>query len=90
MLQKLIEENPKFRERKNKYKATAHLLLDRYPTLKFMSDSMIEDVVFDAIKADREWRKILQDNPDLRGSDYSDKDELEERAREELGYSITP
>lgn len=36
--------------------------------------------------AEREWRKVLQENPHLRGSDYGDKDRLEAEKQIELGY----
>lgn len=36
---------------------------------------------------DRAWRKALQENPELRGSDYSDKEVLEQSKELELGYA---
>jgi hypothetical protein len=35
---------------------------------------------------DRSWRDVLLQNVPLRGEDYSDKDELENKKKRELGY----
>lgn len=35
---------------------------------------------------DRDWRDTLRDNPELRGSDYNEKDDLEEIWVRKLGY----
>lgn len=35
---------------------------------------------------DRAWRKILKENPHLRGTDYREKTKLETKAKQELGY----
>lgn len=79
------------RERKNKYEAVAFLIKQKYPQLREVPDSTLADVVFDACREDRYWRRVTQLFPELRGKDYEkNKEELEEVAREDLGYTITP
>lgn len=46
------------------------------------------DIVGEILSLDRKWRAILEKNPDLRGSDYGQKEELVEKKLQELGYYI--
>lgn len=60
---------------------THHTSISLYDLTTFASN---------AATADRAWRDILEENEELRGSDYGEKDRLEEEKMEELGYSPTP
>lgn len=87
-----LEKAAPFRERKNKDVGIVNLLMRRHPLLKSAVDNgMIEKqdivtMVQEYASMDRAWRKVLEDRPELRGSDYEMKEELEHEARLELGY----
>lgn len=68
---------PLARERKNKNRAIGNMLIERYPLLSTLPKSYLTDVVGDALGLDRAWRKALETNEDLRGSDYVEKEEVE-------------
>lgn len=80
----LLKSTPEARERANKNKALAKLMVDRYK-LEVGGRTMTK-VVGDILTEDRKWRKLLEDNPELRGSDYDDKEILEQEKQVELGY----
>ena len=97
-LKTIVEENlrdyPQFRERKNKDDCLTDLLIKKYGLGNlvkegWMSRSTIKSIVQDYSSMDRAWRKCLEDHPHLRGSDYDDKDKLEVKKMEELGYRGT-
>lgn len=46
----------------------------------------MEEIVKEVNSLDREWRKILEENPELRGTDYNKKKEAVDRKLKELGY----
>lgn len=81
---------PLFRERSNKDKGIANLLMRKYPQLDAMikSEIMTKDVlakVFqDYASMDRAWRKCLEDDASLRGTDYKEKERLEEETIDSL------
>jgi hypothetical protein len=88
-LKQLIEKEPLARERSNKNKVIAKVMFDKYglehnPLIK----PKLADMVGEILNADRAWRKILEDNPELRGKDYSSKVELELEKQRELGYNV--
>lgn len=89
-MQSLLQNEPRSRERKNKGRAIRLLLIEKYPALK----SVPKDVMLQAIKSmesyDRAWRKVTQENPHLRGSDYYQKNDLEDAKKAELGYRTSP
>lgn len=83
-----LEENKDMRPIAKKYAANRHFLIKLYPRLLNLGvDSTIEDMIADAIDIDRKIRKAKQDNPHLKGDTELEKNELEERAREDLGYT---
>ena len=94
-----LKQEPRARERKNKNRAIGNLLIAPYIE-KVMKDNGfkefisnkadIADIVGEVLTLDRQWRKILEENPELRGTDYKDKAMLEEKKLEELGYGQTP
>lgn len=85
-LEKLLKEYPTARERSNKNKAIAFLLQRKYRI--DLPASTLTDLVAECHTLDRQWRKLLQDNPSLRGSDYDQKMELEQKKQIELGYEV--
>lgn len=85
-LQKYLEMQPLARERKNKDRGIVNVLLNKYPELLFIEKESLVKFVKDYNSMDRSWRQILSETPSLRGSDYNDKDLLEEEKLVELGY----
>jgi hypothetical protein len=86
-----LEENEEMRPIAKKYAANRHFLVQLHPRLLQMGvDSSIEDMIADAIDIDRKIRKAKQKHPHLKGDTEATKQELEERAKEDLGYTITP
>lgn len=95
IITKKLEDEVLFRERKNKDKGIANIvaahhwgimqaLKDGYLTIESLANALQEYA-----SLDRCWRKILEERQELRGSDYDDKDELERRKLEELGYNVS-
>jgi len=74
-----LEEEPKFRERSNKDRGIVNLLIQKHPTLSILikegiiSKAILVEMVQEYASMDRSWRKILEENESLRGSDYGDK-----------------
>lgn len=81
-----LKRQPLARERKNKNRAIANLLIQNH-SLSIDKDLLIE-LVKEANTLDREWRKILEQNVTLRGSDYEEKDKLEKDKQRKLGYNV--
>lgn len=82
----LLEKEPKGRLRANKNKAVAYLLRKKYQQLFQIDNNLVADILTEASSLDRAWRQVLQENENLRGSDYNQKEELEELKQLELGY----
>lgn len=86
---KFLESNPSFRERKNKNKGIAFLLSREFKkqgNMYVIFPSDVTQIVQESASYDRAWRQILEQNPHLRGKDYDEKHDLEEKKQEELGY----
>ena len=83
----LLYTHQKSRERSNKYKAIAVVLKSHYPKIEDMDVERVADIVAEAISLDRQWRKILEDNISLRGSDYNQGKTLAQKKQIELGYT---
>ena len=86
-VEKYLQNEPKFRERKNKDRGIVILLILRYPTLRNMGKNTLTAVMQDYASMDRAWRKLLQENEYLRGKDYNEKEVLEQKKQIELGYT---
>ncbi len=88
-----LERTELFRERKNKDKGIVNLLMRKYGWLDdaiksgAVSKDSVVAMVQDYASMDRAWRKVLEERPELRGSDYENKAELEHDARVQLGYA---
>ena len=86
-----LESNEGLRPIAKKYAVNRHFLTQLHPRLLNVgTDSTLEQVISDAIDIDRKIRKAKQDNPHLRGDTDLEKQEMEEKAKEDLGYTITP
>lgn len=93
-IEKYLEQEPRARERSNKDRAIVNVLLTdaKYMPLAIMvkkgeiTRDMLTRFVQDNNSMDRAWRKILEERPELRGSDYENKAELEHETRLNLGY----
>lgn len=83
-----LKKEPRARERANKNRAIGNLCRDRYFPNSDLNKNKMEDMVGRILLMDRQWRKILEENPELRGSDYKDKDILEQQAQINLGYEV--
>lgn len=94
LVEDYLNEHPLFRERKNKDRGIVNLLINRYHLqLAIESGHITKDrlvaIVQDFTSMDRAWRKVLEKNVDLRGSDYDEKDQLENKAMQNLGYPVS-
>lgn len=93
LVQSLLEEKPPFRERINKDKGIASLLIRKHGLEPFitrgeMTRDRLASILQDYGSMDRAWRQILEKNTKLRGTDYDEKDELEAKKMAELGYNV--
>lgn len=90
-----LKQEPRARERKNKNRAIGNVITQKYWTsfkdgkliFEINDKRKVDDMVGEILSLDRKWRKILEENPDLRGSDYKDKERLEQEKQIELGYT---
>lgn len=76
IVKQYVTDLPEARLRANKNRAIANLVFKE----------LLPQLVKNTLTFDRAWRKVLKDNPELRGADYDQKDDLEEEVLEELGY----
>lgn len=88
-----LKSEPRARERKNKNRAIGNVILEKYSSqFPLYGDTKedkakMADIVGEILSLDRKWRKILEENPDLRGTDYKDKEILEQNKMLELGFN---
>lgn len=83
-----LEREPKARERKNKDRALVNLLMKRYPALGAVDRTVLIDMVRDYNSMDRAWRQTLEQCSNLRGTDYDEKEKLEQAKIVDLGYEV--
>jgi len=78
IMKSYLEKEPRARERANKNRSIRNVLLGVSPDphIKIHKDDFPK-IVQDILTYDRLWRDILKQFPELRGSDYGDKDSLE-------------
>ena len=81
-----LENEPRFRERKNKNKGIANLINKKYKDI--IPENLRDSIIDDILSADRYWRWWLEDGkrPDLRGKDYNTKNVIMSKAENKLGY----
>ncbi len=81
-----LERNPAARLRRKKNRFLAWLLERKFNTQMGIGVASLEDLLVAAASYDRAWRQVLQHEPQLRGADYGEKDEVEQEKELELGY----
>ena len=81
-----IKSNKKARERLFKNRTIAYIMQQKYFPLKGIPLDKLESYVKIIGNSDRQWRKILEENEDLRGKDYNYKKIAEQKYQIELGY----
>ena len=81
-----LENEPRFRERKNKNKGIANLINKKYKDI--IPENLRDSIIDDILSADRYWRWWLEDGkrPDLRGKDYNTKNVIMSKTENKLGY----
>lgn len=90
-----LHENPQGRERVNKNRAIANILNRKYRICKGvdfvpapLTRDLFTEIVGEVGNYDRAWRKVLEEHPTLRGTDYYQKTELARKKQLELGYDV--
>lgn len=92
LIKEKLEKHTAFRERKDRGKYLATLSLRRYgleqvgSTSTCLTKDELAKVCVTYETYERAWRKVLEENEHLRGSDYEEKTEKEEKVKKELGY----
>lgn len=81
-----LKDEVRFRERCNKDRGIANLLIEKYHL--DIDKSRLIAVIQDANSMDRYWRKLTAENKDLRGKDYDTKKIVSQRKQMELGYEV--
>ena len=82
-----LTEYAEMRQRKNKDKYLFALVLKHHGIeLTQQLKAKAHDIMGDLLSADRQWRKVLEENPELRTEDYSDGERLSQEYQLGLGY----
>lgn len=85
-LYNLVKDKPKSRERKYKMRSVAYVLQQKFPELQSISLDNLEKYLKKSSTYSRQWRKLLEEKPEFRGSDYNRKEEIENEVIKNLGY----
>ncbi len=72
-LKKLLQDEPRARERRNKVRAVSQILRKNHPVLSAVVPEVLQLIVDETIALERYWRGLLQKYPELRGQDYDGK-----------------
>lgn len=84
----ILEVRVDCRERSNRGKFMGRALQKKYPyELEKVPLSRLVDILKDAISMDRRIRRIQELREDLRGTDYDEKERLEQEAQLDLEYA---
>lgn len=86
ILKEYLISEPKARERRNKIHAICNLLHRNHPAIQGISKDVLMGIIDEVIAYERLWRKILLDNPNLRGVDYETKKQIVQKKQIELDY----
>jgi len=81
-----IEKEPRARERRNKVRAIANFMKQNHPAIENLSTELLTSFVDEIVALERYWRKILLENPNLRGADYDTKQKVVQEKQIKLGY----
>jgi len=85
-IENYLEEEPRFRERKNKDRGIVNLLIKHHPILETVPKEILIDMVKEYNSMDRYWRMITLEREDLRGNDYDTKEIVSQEKQIQLGY----
>ena len=88
-VQQMLEESQTPRERRFRVRGLRELVLRKLGLegVMFFPMDKLDDFAVLYGSYDRAWRLVMSDREDLRGSDYSRKDVLEQEKELELGYA---
>lgn len=84
-VQKLLEVEPRARERRNRARAVWKILQLKHNIVEIDKEKFL-DLFTEIQSINRLILHIQQYEPDLRGEDYNDKTILEQEKKIELGY----
>jgi hypothetical protein len=85
-LYNLVKDKPKARERRFNARTVAMVLQLEHPLMQQIPLDKLEQYIKESKTLSRQWRKLLEEKPEFRGSDYGDKAKLEQKKMIELGY----
>jgi len=62
-----------------------------HPSVRGVPKEVMTEIVTEILSLDRQWRKILEENEDMRGNDYDGgkwklKEQLEQEHQMKVGY----
>ncbi len=81
-----LEKVPASRERKNRSKLVWWVLQRETNGFDSMNKELFCELFTKGESISRWARKLQEENPELRGTDYEEKERLEQEKQEELGY----
>lgn len=81
-----LQREARARERTLHQRGMVNLLLEDYPELKEIPKDKLVDFCHNFESYCRIWRKVLEENPELRGLDYDTKQVVEQDYMLKLGY----
>lgn len=81
-----LEVEPRARERRNRYRTIWNIMEERYHRDSWNKDFFIE-VGSEILSITRLINKVQEENSELQGEDYKDKNRLEQEVQVDLGYT---
>jgi hypothetical protein len=85
-LYNLVKGKPKARERKFNARTVAMVLQLEHPLMQQIPLDKLEQYIKESKTLSRQWRKLLEEKPEFRGTDYGQKAKVEEDYKNYLGY----
>lgn len=85
-IKKYLMGEARARERTLHQRGIVNLLLQDYPELKQIPKAKLVNFCHDFESHCRVWRKVLEENPELRGADYDTKEVVEQDYMLKIGY----
>ena len=87
-LYNLVKDKEKARERKHKQRTVAFVLQQKFPELQKISLDNLEKYLKKASSYSRQWRKLLEEKPEFRGTDYNTKKQSVDKVQKAMGYKV--
>ncbi len=85
LIKNYLTEEPRARERHLRDRAMVNLLLRKYKLEELSKDKLV-DFCHDFESYCRIWRKVVEENKELRGKDYNTKEITEQNYLLKVGY----